>query len=140
MNDLEAIAVLAQGTLDRANEEYRRGKDTGTVMSVLLIALTAREMLDPAVKYIGLDYSDQGNFLSLYAGLDAEKNDLYPDSVGPWEDFCEEAETSFAWNLDSEDSSRWHPFVEDVPRKDRPGVGRYLLDVDAVIAKIGATL
>ena len=147
MNDLmdgefEHIVNSAQTLLDQANEMYRKGKDQGTVMSVLLIATSARQMLAPEVKYVALDYSDQGNFLSLWGALNAEKVDLYEDAEDmEWETFSDEAESSFAWNLDTEDRHLWQQYLTPAePSGVRAGGPSYLLDVDDVIARIGATL
>lgn len=140
--EFEHIVNSAQTLLDQANEMYRKGKEQGTVMSVLLIATTARQLLDPAAKYVALDYSDQGDFLTLAGALDADKTDLYPDYEDEaWETFSEEAETSFAWNLDTDDRFQWEQYLMPAkPDGVRAGGPPYLLDIDAVIAKIGATL
>jgi hypothetical protein len=136
MKDLEAMHVLAQGILDRANEEYRRGLETGTVMSVFLLAATARNMLAPEVAYLVLEWSDQGSFLTLAGAQDAEGQDLYEDFDDEvWETFNDEADTSFAWNLGENSESAWKPYVSGATRGDR-----FLLPVDAVIASIGKTL
>lgn len=136
MKDLEAMEILAQGNLDRANEEYRRGLETGTVMSVFLIAATARNMLAPEVTHVVLEWSDQGSFLTLYGALDADGEDLYEDPEDEaWEAFNEEADTSFAWNLGESSESAWMPFMTKAKRNDQ-----FLLNVDDVIASIGRTL
>ena len=136
MKDLEAMEILAQGTLDRANEEYRRGLETGTVMSVFLLASTARNMLSAEVTHLRLEWSDQGSFLTLAGAQDADGVDLYEDYDDPeWEAFNDEADTSFAWNLGENSESAWKPFVTDGEHR-----GTYLLDVEQIIASIGATL
>lgn len=137
MKDLEAIAVTAQGILDRANEEYRRGLENGAIMSVLLIATTARNMLSPEVTHIVLEWSDQGDFLTLTGARNAAGEDVYEDhEADEWEAYDEEAETSFAWNLGENCASAWQPFVTDDPARRN----QYLLEVDATIAQIGSTL
>jgi hypothetical protein len=138
MNNDE-VASAAQALLDQANEMYRKGKEVGTVMSVLLIATTARSMLAPEVKYVGLDHSDQGDFLSLAGALTADKEDLHPDFEDEvWDAFTEEAESSFAWNLDLDDRALWGQYLLKQPRE---GTGwPWLLDVDDVIARLSPTL
>jgi hypothetical protein len=136
MKDLATMENAAQANLDRANEEYRRGLETGTVMSVFLLAATARNMLVPQVAYLELEWSDQGSFLTLVGAQDAEGNDLYEDHEDPeWEAYNDEADTSFAWNLGESSESAWKPYVSGATRRDR-----FLLPVDAVIESIGKTL
>jgi hypothetical protein len=136
MKDLHELENAAQATLDRANEEYRRGLETGTVMSVFLLATTARNMLTEKVAYLVLEWSDQGSFLTLAGARDAEGADLYDDYDDPeWEAFNDEADTSFAWNLGESSESAWKPYVSGATRPDQ-----FLLPVDAVIESIGKTL
>jgi hypothetical protein len=136
MKDIEQLQSVAQGVLEKANEEYRRGLETGSVMSVFLLATTARSMLVPEVTHLVLEWSDQGPFLTLNGALDAAGESLYEDfEERQWEEFNEEADTSFAWNLGESSEFTWGVFLTERDRR-----GQYLLAVDDVIATIGATL
>ena len=137
MKDLDTLHTEGQRILDRANEEYRRGLETGAVMSVFLLAVTARNMLSPDVTHVVLEWSDQGDFLSLQGAVNAAGEDVYEDHEDEeWEAYSEEAETSFAWNLGENCASSWQPFVNGSGSRRN----QYLLDVDATIAQIGGTL
>ena len=150
MND--EMFNTAQLRLDQANERYREAKNDGTILSILLIALSARNLLDPQVKYVVLDYSDQGDFLTLHDAWDAEENPLYEYGYGEdtddprtqqWETFSDEADSAYAWNLGRDDSYAWGDYLTQIDaERERlePYRGAFMIDVDDVIAKIGAKL
>jgi hypothetical protein len=140
VSDLDALKRTAQRRLDQANEMYRQGKEVGTVMSVLLIVLTAREVYGQAAQFVELDFSDQGDFMSLTGVLDGDEIDISdPDLVDDgdealrrqelWEVFADQVESSCAWNLERDDSTWKQYLAAGFPQ-------RWLFTIDPTIARI----
>jgi len=123
----ETLAVDAQKRLDQANEMYRAGKEKGTQMSLLLLALTVKDLF-PTCKTVRLERSDQGDFMSIEGAdlLDEDGREVNGEDDYSRINLFEEAEVAFAWNLEPSDKT-WTQYTTN---------GKETFDVDSVIARL----
>ena len=121
----EQLATRAQARLTKVNETYIQARDDSTRLSLLLLALAVKETF-PTCKTVRLEVSDQGEHMSVEGAdfLDEDGREAHSEDDARI-NFFEDAEVSYAWNLDRRDRV-WTQYTTDGAT----------FDVDDVIARL----
>lgn len=117
MTDITALDTQ----LSAAYAVYQASNREIALLSVTLIAAGIREGL-PDAKSVSLDWSDQGDFLSLRTVDESEFSDDVLDDL-----------TEYAWNLGGDNKSAWEPFLVVVNSTGRSGNEIYTMDLDLAL-------
>lgn len=135
---LDHTRAVADARLEQANQMYTKAKNAGSLLSLLLLAVSARQVLPATVKAFRMGFSEQGDFMSLgdvelfdecHATIDADEFEAHhPGVIEAW---IEQAESEYAWNLTPGDRA-WTPYTA-------AGQGRVVV-IDEVIKALAGGL